>query len=89
MKKSLNLKSVTAWFLGIIILTLGILNLILIHPVPGFIYIMLSLLFFPPVISVFNQKTGVHIPFPVLLVLAVIIFWFTLGISDLAEMYGF
>ncbi|MHA6279999.1 hypothetical protein ACXYMT_07440 [Salinimicrobium sp. CAU 1759] len=75
-------------FLGLIILSLGILNLILVHPVPGIIYVLLSLLFFSPVENFFKRKFRFSIPFPALLVLALVIFWFTLGVSDLAEMYG-
>ncbi|WP_029034809.1 hypothetical protein [Salinimicrobium terrae] len=88
MKNSLQLSTVVSWLLGLIILTLGVLNLILIHPVPGLIYILLSLIFFPPVEKLFRHRLGFSIPFPILVVLAVIIFWFTLGVSDLAEMYG-
>lgn len=77
-----------SWCLGLIIFTLGILNLILIHPVPGLVYILLSLLFFPPVENFFRQKFSFSIPFAVLLVLALVIFWFTLGVSDLGEIYG-
>ncbi len=88
MKILLNLSIVLSWFLGLVIFTLGILNLVLVHPVPGTVYILLSLLFFPPVEGFFKRKLGFSIPFPALLVLALIIFWFTLGVSDLAEMYG-
>ncbi len=88
MKTSVNKTTLISWLLGLIIFTLGILNLVLIHPVPGLVYILLSLLFFPPVENLFLQKFGFSIPFPALLILALVIFWFTLGVSDLAEMYG-
>lgn len=88
MRNSINTTAVICWFLGLIIFSLGLLNLILIHPVPGLLYLLLSLLFFPPVEDLFKRKVGFSIPFPALLVLALVIFWFTLGVSDLGEMYG-
>ena len=88
MKKTSTITASASWFLGLIIFTLGILNLILIHPVPALAYTLLSLLFFPPVEEFLRRKLGFFIPFPVLVVLALVIFWFTLGISDLGEMFG-
>ena len=88
MKNSFSITGIVSWMLGLIIFTLGILNLVLIHPVPGLVYILLSLLFFPPVEDLLRLKLGFSVPFPVLLVLAFLIFWFTLGVGDLAEMYG-
>jgi hypothetical protein len=88
MKNSIKLTAVLSGFLGLVIFTLGILNLLFVHPVPGMVYILLSLLFFPPVEDFFKQKFGFSVPFPAFLVLALVIFWFTLGVSDLAEMYG-
>lgn len=89
MKSTYNLTPIVSWFLGLCILTLGILNLILIHPVPGLVLIFISLFFFPPVGNFLKGKTGFSVPFPVLVILAFVIFWFTLGVSDLGELYGF
>lgn len=89
MKSTLNLTAVISWFLGLCILSLGILNLIQIHPVPGLVLIFISLFFCPPVGDLSKRKLGFSIPFPVLVILALVIFWFTLGVSDLGELYGF
>lgn len=79
---------VVGWILGAIIFTLGILNLFLIHPVPGLLYLLASMIFLPPTNFYLEAKFGISIPISLLLIFALIIFWFTLGISDLAEMYG-
>lgn len=89
MKKSFSLTAIISWLLGLTIMTLGGLNLILIHPIPGAVFILLSLLFLPPVENLFKKKLGFTVPFPALIFLALLIFWFTLGVSDLGEMYGF
>lgn len=86
MQKKLSIQDITSWALGFLVLTIGVSNLILIHPVPGIIGILLSLLFFPPVNEVLKKTVGFTIPFAVKVVLALFIFWFTLGISDLGDL---
>lgn len=86
MQQKLSLQNTISWVLGLAVLTIGILNLILIHPVPGIVGILLSLLFFPPVNDVLKRTTGFMIPFYVKVALALFIFWFTLGISDLGDL---
>lgn len=83
-----NISNIIGWFFGLTIFTLGILNLILVHPVPGVAYLLISFLFFPPVNVWLRKKFGFSIPLVVLILLGIAVFWFTLGISDLAEMYG-
>lgn len=81
----LSISNMISWILGLIVFTIGILNLVLIHPVPGIIGLLLSLLFFPPVNELLMKRFGFVIPFAVKIVLALVIFWFTLGISDLGD----
>ncbi|HLO39254.1 MAG TPA: hypothetical protein VK173_12210 [Lacibacter sp.] len=85
MQGKISLQNMISWFLGIAVFTIGVLNLVLIHPVPGIVGLLLSLLFFPPVNDLLTKKFGFAIPFAVKIVLALIIFWFTLGISDLGD----
>lgn len=79
----INEESVS-WILGSLILTIGISNLVLVHPVPGLTIVFLSLLFFPPVNNL-GKKLGFSFPFGTKLILAFIIIWFTLGVSDLGD----
>lgn len=88
MDRSYSFGYLLAWAFTLLIFTLGILNLFLVHPVPGFAYMLLSLIFCPPVKSYIAKKTGFVIPLFVQVILGFIIIWFTLGISDLGEMYG-
>lgn len=85
MQGNITLQNAFSWFFGIAVLTIGILNLLLIHPVPGIIGLCLSLVFLPPVNEVLKKKTGFAIPFAIKVVLALVIFWFTLGVSDLGD----
>ncbi len=85
MQVKLSAQYITSWILGLLVFTIGLLNLILIHPVPGIVGLVLSLLFFPPVNDWLKNKLGFTIPFAVKIVLALFIFWFTLGISDLGD----
>lgn len=81
--------NIISWIFGLIIMSLGILNLIYIHPVPGLVYLLLSLLFFPPLNSQLKKLSGFAIPFAVRILLFLVICWFTMGISDLGEWMGF
>ena len=88
MNSSFTIGNIIGWLFTMLIFTLGILNLVLVHPVPGIAYMLLSLIFFPPVKAFVSKKTGFVIPVAFQIVLGFIIIWFTLGISDLGEMYG-
>lgn len=76
------------WIFFGIVMSLGLLNLILVHPVPGMVYLLLSLVFLPPVSAYVESKFTLRIPATVKILLGIVIVWFTLGISDLAEMFG-
>jgi hypothetical protein len=75
-----------SWFFGLVVLAIGILNLLLVHPVPGAVFIMLSLFYFPPVNAILKQEVGFSIPAVVKIILGIVIIWFTLGVSDLGDM---
>ncbi|CAM3703288.1 hypothetical protein FSS13T_18830 [Flavobacterium saliperosum S13] len=74
------------WALGLLIFAIGVMNLLWVHPVPTSICILISLVYFPPIASLLKQKIGLSIPLPVKIILAIVIIWFTLGVSDLGDM---
>ncbi len=86
MEDTLTATRVFGWFFGITVLTIGIVNLILIHPIPGLIYVLLSLVYFPPATTLFETKLGVRIPLVLKIMIAIVIIMFTLGVSDLGDM---
>ena len=86
MERSLNIKNLISWIFGAIILVLGLLNLFLIHPVPGIAFLVFSLIFFPPIDDLLLKKFGFSTPFAGKVVLFTLLIWFTLGISDLGDM---
>lgn len=88
MNSKSNIKNIISWIFAIIIFTIGVLNLFLVHPVPGIFYILLSLLFIPFVNNFIKKKLGSGIPFAALVIFFLIIMWGTLAITDLAEMAG-
>jgi len=77
-----------SWIFGILILIIGILTIFQIHIVPGMIYFVLSLFFFPITNTILKKRFGLFIPFVMKVILFLFIMWFTLGVSDLAELYG-
>ena len=88
MKNNSKINNAAGWIFGLIVLILGILNLVLVHPVPGIAYIVLSLIYFPPLDVLLHKKAGFTIPRAVKIILGFVIIWFTVGISDLAEIFG-
>lgn len=89
MDNSLNFSNLSSWFFGLVVLAIGLANLILVHPVPGGVGILLSLLFFPPVNKLLRKQLGFAVPMGLRITLFLVIIWFTLGISDLGEIMGF
>ncbi|MGY5851368.1 hypothetical protein [Salegentibacter sp. F14] len=83
-----TISGMISWIFTVVFVILGILNLILIHPVPGIFYILFSCIFPPGLNSLLKEKTGLIIPFWIKLLLGLIILWGTLAVGDLAEMYG-
>lgn len=69
-------------------MVIGILNLFLVHPVPGLFFLLLSLLYVPVGVKFIKQKFGFTIPFLVKVILGLILIWGTLAVSDLAEILG-
>ena len=88
MQNTSNFYLIAGWLFGLLIFTIGILNLFLIHPVPGLAYIILSMIFLPPVNSFLLANFGFKVPWFLKIILGIVILWFTLGVSDLADMYG-
>lgn len=75
------------WIAGLILLSIGLLNLILIHPVPGFAFIIFSLIYFPPVTDLIRKSLNLNIPPIVKVFIFAFLVWFTLGISDLGDLF--
>jgi energy-coupling factor transporter transmembrane protein EcfT len=77
---------VPGYLFAVLVITLGILNLVLVHPVPGLVYILLALFFIPGTNKKLQQKFGFALPAWIKIVLGIFILWFTLGVSDLGDM---
>jgi len=78
---------IAGWLFGMILVIIGVMSLFLVHPVPGRAYLLLSLIYFPPVTGWLKEKYRIRIPVIVKIILGIFIMMFTLGVSDLAEMY--
>lgn len=78
--------SPVSWVFGLVILAIAIANLVWVHPVPGFVFLLLSLLYFPPADIFLMKKFGFRIPLAAKIILGLVIIWFTLSVSDLGDM---
>lgn len=71
---------------GLLVLAVGVLNIFLVHPVPGTVYLLLSLVYFPRANTFFRERSCFPIPPVIKIILAIILIMFTLGVSDLGDM---
>jgi hypothetical protein len=74
------------WAFSLVLIIVGMLNICLVHLVPGLIYLLLLCLYFPPITDFIKTKVDVKIPFLAQIFLAIVIIMFTLGVSDLGDM---
>jgi hypothetical protein len=86
MPLKISVADIFNWMIGIIVFTIGFLNIVFVHPVPGNVFMLLSFLFFPPVSNWLLQRFNFRFPQTIKFVLAFLIIWFTLGVSDLGDM---
>lgn len=86
MKNKLHILNVLSWVFALSVFGIGILNLVLVHPVPALIYFLLSFIYFPFVNELVVKKYSFSIPVWLKLILAIAIIMFTLGVSDLGDM---
>ena len=84
MKQGITL--VLNWFVAVLFSTIGLVNCFVGNdPEFGVFILLLSLLFYPPLRLVFQQKTGRKIPALVLILLGLFVFWSSLGVGELLE----
>jgi hypothetical protein len=86
-KNKLQLWNPYSWIIFTIFFFVGVLNMILIHHVPGFIYILISLIYLPPLSNYIKVKLLLSIPIILKVILAILVIWFTLGVSDLMQIF--
>jgi hypothetical protein len=88
--ETLSIKSILlqtlSWVFGVIAFAIGLVNLFWGND-PGFgiFIIVLSIIYFPPLTSIFTQKTGLSIPGFVKFLIAVFILWASLGVGELFD----
>jgi len=84
MKKGITL--LLNWLFAVLFSAIGLVNCFVGNdPEFGVFILLLSLLFYPPLRLVFQQKTGWTISTFVLILLGLFVFWSSLGVGELLE----
>lgn len=83
-----NIYNIIGWIFAIVFFILGILNILLVHVIPGALYLIISLIYFPPLDDVIKRKIRLPIPFMAKIIIGIVILWGTLAVGNLAEMFG-
>ncbi|NNK89355.1 MAG: hypothetical protein HKO89_01995, partial [Saprospiraceae bacterium] len=73
--------------IAMLFITIGILNIFLVHPLAGIFYILLSIIYLPPIHRSLQSKFGFSINNVLKFVLAILILWGTLAVGDLMELF--
>lgn len=87
MPYTLSRENILSWGFAGILATLGILNVILIHPVPGLIYLLVASIFVPSTNTFLRDRFNLSIPLVVKILVFLLVMWVTLGVSDLIELF--
>jgi len=75
------------WIFFTLFVSIGVLNIIFVHFVPGIIYILISFIYLSFTNTFIKKIFGFSIPIAMKIIIALIVLWFTLGVSDLMEMF--
>ena len=86
MTKSLNIRNIISWIFDALVFTIGVMNVILVHPVPRIVYLLLSCVYFAPANTLLKERFSFLILSVVKIILGIVIIMFTLGVSDLGDM---
>ena len=86
MKDEVRTLHIIGWLFGMSVFAIGVLNLVLVHPVPGVVYLLLSMVYIPPANAIFKKRFDFSIPFVLKILIGIVIVMFTLGVSDLGDM---
>lgn len=86
MNNILNAGNIFSGIFAVMLIATGLLNIVLVHPVPGMAYLILSIVYFPRVNSLLKNSFGYSIHPLVKIILGIVLILFTLGVSDLGDM---
>lgn len=85
MEQRITIPNIISCLFATLVFTAGIANIFLIHPVPGVAYLLLSLVYLPPVDYMLKRRFGFSILPIVKIILGIVIILFTFGVSDLGD----
>ena len=77
---------IVSWSFAVILSIIGVLNIFMVHPVPGIIYLLLALIYLPATEIFLSRRFGFKIPSVLKIILFVGVMWFMLGVGDLMEL---
>lgn len=78
--------NIISWIFCVLFLVIGVLNVFLVHIVPGVFYILLAIFYFPPATAYIKKRFGFSIPPVVKIILGLVVLWGTLAVGELMEM---
>jgi hypothetical protein len=90
MTLSLKFSYVIGWVFGILVFINGLINLFRGNdPLLGVAFMLISLVFLPPVNAITKRRFGISVHRWIKILLALVIIWITLAVGAVAEGYLF
>ena len=78
--------NILSWLLGLLFSSIGVVNMFWGNdPIFGIFLFALSLIFYPPINTLFKKCTGFSISRAVKIVVGLFIFWSSLGVGELFD----
>lgn len=74
------------WLLCGLFVVIGVLNIIIVDVAPGLLYLLLALVYVPPLSDEVKRRLGLRVPFVLKIAVAFVVLWGTLAVGDLAEL---
>lgn len=71
--------NIISWIFCIVFFVIGVLNVFLVHIIPGVFYILLTFFYFPPATTFIKKRFSFLIPPLAKIILGLVILWGTLA----------
>ena len=77
-----RVRIIVSWIMALILFTVGVLNLVLVHPVPGWFHIVLGVIYLPRTNVLLKKWFGFTIPFAVKIIIFLFFMWYSLAVGE-------
>lgn len=82
-----SISGIFSWVLLLLFAGIGVLNMVKVDLLAGALYLLFSIIYYPPIDKLFLKRLGFAFPYLAKVLLAFLVIWVSLAVGDLAEIY--